>query len=304
MPWIWVHEAPAWFIDTPYSQIGMADHASLGEAAVTAKVEAPGVVVRVASGWERTISGDGKGPVVLALRGSGVFVGLATPTGARVVGFGEAGEPRFDVPLPGAPWTALQLGLCDEWLCVYTAGDERRVIRLAKDTGKDMEVSEALAGPRVKDAKWPGTAVETREFGAAWAHGQRSYRVVAEEPGVAVERRAGATVSWRTALPDAPSHRANALVLDVGEVAVVVMHSPISSGVTVFVLVSATGEVAGRIDPMGIGPVDHSKYRNRVAVLPLGPRQVLLFGEESSGSYVAMLDPISDKVVSNEIWRE
>jgi hypothetical protein len=55
--------------------------------------------------------------------------------------------------------------------------------------------------------------------------------------------------------------------------------------------------------PPGVGPVAHSKYRNRVRFVLDRPGLLTIHGEESAGSYVARVDPTKGRVLTDEIWR-
>jgi hypothetical protein len=303
-PWVWYHAPPAWVVDAPVFGLGLLDRSRFGDPPllVTATRGPDGVLVDAGGQWQRTIAGEGEAPVVLATAPDGVRVGMRTGAGARVVAFTGTGAPRYDVALPAAGVTAVQLEQCGPSLCVYTRGDRGALFELA-DVGRIEGAAEVEGALLVADPKPPAGAIETRALGERWRFGARSYAVVAEGKRVALVRRDREAVAWRTVLPDVRPFHDHAGVVEAGELAVVVFHSPIASGVTVWGVDVATGVIQWQSHPPGIGLVAHSKYRNRVWFV-LAPAGLLsLHGEESSGSYVARIKAADGLVISDEIWR-
>jgi hypothetical protein len=303
-PWVWYHAPPAWFIDARAFGLGLLDRTQFGDppVLVTATRGPDGVRVDVGGKWQRTIAGEGEAPVVLATEPDGVRVGLRTGAGVRVVAFTRTGAQRYDVALPAAGAKAVQLEQCGPSLCVYTRGDRGALFELAADGSVEgtLEVEDAL---RVDDPKPPAGAIETRALGERWSFGARSYTVVAEGERAALVRRDGEAAAWRVVLPDVRPFHDHAGVVEAGELALVVFHSPIASGVTVWGVEAATGVIQWQSHPPGIGLVAHSKYLNRVSFV-LAPAGLLtLHGEESSGRYVARIRASDGRVLSDEIWR-
>lgn len=305
-PWVWYHSAPAWMVETTMFAVGVLDRAKVGEVTVTATRTPAGVVVRCGSQWQRTIAGEGEEPVVLASPDDGVVVGMRTATGARVVAFdyGGAGEQRFDVELAAPGATAVQLEGCGPRVCVHVRGSRGDRFELERADGRVAATGGVDGGLLMRDAKWPEGALETRALGAVWPFGGHAYAVVVKEERVVVERREGSTVGWRTALPEVRPFNDHALVIEAGELAVVVFHSPIASGVTLWALAQADGEIRWRSDPPGLGSVKHSEYSNRVAIDARSPGFLIVHGDEAAGRYVAVVDPVDGSVVSDEIWRD
>ena len=53
----------------------------------------------------------------------------------------------------------------------------------------------------------------------------------------------------------------------------------------------------------GVGPVEHSKYRNRIN-LSLSDGKITIYGNESSGQYIEILDLKSGETISNTLGRK
>jgi hypothetical protein len=302
--WVWYHSAPAWMAETTMFGVGVLDRAKLGEVPVTATRTPAGVVVRCGSQWQRTIAGEGELPVVLATRDDGVFVGMRTAAGARVVAFNNGGEQRFDVGLAAPGATEVQLEGCGPRVCVHVRGSRGDRFELERADGRVAATGGVDGGLLMRDAKWPEGALETRTLGAVWPFGGRSYAAIEEKERVVIERRDGSTVGWRSALPEVRPFEDRALVIEAGGLVVVVFHSPIASGVTLWAVEQASGEIRWRSDPPGLGSVKHSEYSNRVAIDARSPGFLIIYGEEAAGRYVAVVDPVDGSVVSDEIWRD
>jgi outer membrane protein assembly factor BamB len=75
-------------------------------------------------------------------------------------------------------------------------------------------------------------------------------------------------------------------------------HSHIASGCGLYALDADTGEVVWHSQLRGLGPVSHSKYRNRVQIRIDGDR-IAVYGWESSGRYVEIVDAATGKTLSN-----
>lgn len=59
-----------------------------------------------------------------------------------------------------------------------------------------------------------------------------------------------------------------------------------------------------RTDLKGVGPVDHSKYRNEVRMGLLDADAVVVYGHESDGKYVEILDLKTGKTVGHKVFKE
>ena len=73
---------------------------------------------------------------------------------------------------------------------------------------------------------------------------------------------------------------------------------PICTGCSVVAIDLATGNRIWETQLQGIGPTEHSKYRNRVNIETDGER-VIVYGNESHGKYVEHLDVASGKILLN-----
>jgi hypothetical protein len=79
--------------------------------------------------------------------------------------------------------------------------------------------------------------------------------------------------------------------------------SPIASGCAVVAVDLTTGEQLWRAELRGLGPVDHSKYRNRV-ILDVDRNAVRVLGKESSGRYIEYLDRKSGRTVGHKVFKD
>lgn len=308
-PWVWYHALPAWWSDTTYTGVGTASAVQTGDPPmhITTTLAEDGVVVRREPTWALKISGAAAATAVLVTREDEIYVGQRTAAGAaRITALTHRGDQRFDETLPTDSVTALQLGLCDGRVCVYVRGrgGQGEVFALTRSDGALSHRVTVDAVHITGDPTWPPAAKETRQLGTPWPAGTRTYVVLAEGEQAFVERRDGGAVLWRTLLPEVRPFHDDAAVLELGGAPVVVLHSAIASGVAVWGLDAQTGALRWRCDPPGIGPVDHSKYRNRVAVSAHPQGHLIVRGEESSGKYVALVDPHDGRVIANEIWRD
>jgi hypothetical protein len=76
-------------------------------------------------------------------------------------------------------------------------------------------------------------------------------------------------------------------------------HGPISSGCSVVAVDLDSGAILWNTHLEGIGPIDHSKYRNRVNI-ELDGQGVVVFGNESSGCYVEVLNVRTGEQVAHK----
>lgn len=75
-----------------------------------------------------------------------------------------------------------------------------------------------------------------------------------------------------------------------------------ATGVTVSAMSPTTGSRLWSTDLFGVGPVSHSKYRNSVQMAMVDGR-LAVFGWESAGKYVEVLDPTSGADLGNRLER-
>ena len=82
------------------------------------------------------------------------------------------------------------------------------------------------------------------------------------------------------------------------------VHSPVASGckVVAFDLIAKKELWASELK--GTGPVDHSEYRNQVRLEVLDDGAVRVFGQESAGRYVEVVDRATGKTVGHKVFKE
>jgi hypothetical protein len=86
----------------------------------------------------------------------------------------------------------------------------------------------------------------------------------------------------------------------VGDVLYYSEHSPIASGATIVAVDLKAAKQKWKTHLKGLGPISHSKYRNQVA-LAVAPDVVTVQSEESSGSYVELVDPATGKTLATDV---
>lgn len=75
-------------------------------------------------------------------------------------------------------------------------------------------------------------------------------------------------------------------------------YNRIASGTTVWAFDLRTGQVQWKTHLFGVGPVAHSKYRNDVS-MRLDKDRLVVFGRESAGKYVEVLERATGKSIGN-----
>jgi hypothetical protein len=78
---------------------------------------------------------------------------------------------------------------------------------------------------------------------------------------------------------------------------------PIASGCRVVAVNLKTGERLWERSLRGLGPIRHSKYRNRINMTTDG-RVITIWGNESSGRYVELLDQKTGRTVGHKVFPE
>jgi hypothetical protein len=74
--------------------------------------------------------------------------------------------------------------------------------------------------------------------------------------------------------------------------------SPACSGCSVIALDLTTGRMIWNTELSGIGPTNHKEYSNAVNIETDG-RHIIVYGNESHGRYVEILDPATGKTLAN-----
>ena len=75
-------------------------------------------------------------------------------------------------------------------------------------------------------------------------------------------------------------------------------YSPIASGCRLVAFSLSDKKQMWQTDLKGIGPVEHSKYRNRINLI-LKDDRLIVYGNESSGKYIEVVDLNSGETISN-----
>ncbi|MCH9684842.1 MAG: PQQ-binding-like beta-propeller repeat protein [Deltaproteobacteria bacterium] len=97
-------------------------------------------------------------------------------------------------------------------------------------------------------------------------------------------------VRWQASLGE-PFVPAGVVTGD-GQRVYAVTHSAIASGASAAAVDLGTGIVLWTRPLRGLGPIDHSQYRNETQI-ELDDRGLVVYGDESSGRYTEVLDPSS-----------
>lgn len=79
---------------------------------------------------------------------------------------------------------------------------------------------------------------------------------------------------------------------------------PHSSGCAVVAFDLNSKKQLWRTDLKGLGGIDHSKYFNDVRLDVLDDRTVRVFGQETAGKYVEIVDRVSGKTVGHKVFDE
>lgn len=123
-----------------------------------------------------------------------------------------------------------------------------------------------------------------------------SFEQAADERSARVQRvRSPHQVLWSFTLPAEPLPAA-ALLID-KDCLFIAHYSVIASGVTIHALDLNSGRERWQTRAQGLGPIAHSKYANHVA-LAMVRGYLTVFGRESAGRYIELLEPKSGQVLS------
>lgn len=90
----------------------------------------------------------------------------------------------------------------------------------------------------------------------------------------------------------------SAAILIHGNLAYVAAYMRSATSARVFALNTASGEIVWETALEGIGSVGHSKYSNRVQIRIIDD-QLVIFGDESSGKYIEILDSEDGRLIHN-----
>ena len=98
------------------------------------------------------------------------------------------------------------------------------------------------------------------------------------------------------------SHHEGAFVVD-GDTLVHSTHQPMATGCSISSVDLKTGKTLWTTHLTGIGPISHSRYRNRIN-LEVSKGLVTVYGNETGGQYIEKLDLASGKVTSNAVGQK
>lgn len=79
-------------------------------------------------------------------------------------------------------------------------------------------------------------------------------------------------------------------------------YNPISSGCAVIAVDLKTGKDLWTVRLKGLGPIDHSKYRNRVWMEPVDDSIFAVYGHESAGRYAELVDWKTGKTLGHKVF--
>jgi hypothetical protein len=89
-----------------------------------------------------------------------------------------------------------------------------------------------------------------------------------------------------------------------GDVLYIARFSPIATGCSVVAHDFKAKKELWKAELKGIGPVDHSKYRNEVTVTTTAADDaILVTGKEAAGRYIEYLDARSGKTVGHKVFK-
>ena len=103
--------------------------------------------------------------------------------------------------------------------------------------------------------------------------------------------------TWSTAIPAPLAGKAT--LLAGGGRLYAALYSGSATGCEVIALDAASGSLLWRTSLRGLGPLHHSKYRNRVQ-LYFNEGWPVVFGDEAAGRYVEALEPKDGRTIYNQ----
>ena len=125
------------------------------------------------------------------------------------------------------------------------------------------------------------------------------YLFTAAEEGTSAQValiQSGCEALWRHAISDALADSAALAIHDA--ILYFVLYSRSATGASVFALEADTGRLLWKTQLVGLGSTGHSKYSNRAQIRIVGDGLVV-FGDEASGKYIEVLDPLDGRLVHN-----
>ncbi len=95
-------------------------------------------------------------------------------------------------------------------------------------------------------------------------------------------------------------HGARALLAH-GDFLYVADHSPICSGCAIIAFDLRAGKELWKTTLKGLGPIDHSKYHNQVWMEPIDDSVFAVYGHESAGKYVELVNFKTGQTVGHKV---
>jgi hypothetical protein len=253
--------------------------------------------------WTKRIPLGATGdPVVGSTMGSALYIAAPTVDGYAIAAVSaEDGSTTFQARHVADPESAVQLDFVPEEVTVY----------LRSPTGDALDVLDANSGAVRERARFgtevrhasadpPPNAVRGTPRGRSGGP-DAAYRVMREgSDGMAIARTGA--IEWRTPLVPKQIFDDHLTLVEAGGRIVAVSFCGNASGTFAFGFDPATGAIVWTSSVGSIGTIGHSRYRNDVRAVVDGER-VVVYGAESSGKYVGVLDPREGRLIGWEVWR-
>ncbi len=188
--------------------------------------------------------------------------------------------------------------------------DESRILVYLRGAGDMLHVLDAEGGSLEARRRF-GTEIRAPapdappDAVAGTARGSRggpddAYRVLRHGEGMALERTGA--VRWRSPIEPAQIFDDHLVIVEAGEHVVAISYCSGASGAYGFGLAPESGAIEWRSSVGSIGSIGHSRYANEVRAVARGDRLVV-YGEESGGSYVGVVDARHGRLIGYEVWR-
>jgi outer membrane protein assembly factor BamB len=253
--------------------------------------------------WTKRFELEATGePVIGSTMGSPLYVAVPAEAGYGIAAIdAESGDVLWQRAhvLAADGEVGLQLDFGDGEITVYIRGAHDALHVLDAEDGS--LVSRARFGTEIR-APGPNAPPEAIAGTARGGRGgpDEAYRVRRHGDGLALERT-GST-SWRTPLVPAQVFDDHLVIVEAGGRLVAISYCANASGAYAFGFDPATGAIAWTSSVGSIGNIGHSRYSNDVSALARGDRLVV-YGNESGGSYVGVVDAREGRLVGWEVWR-
>lgn len=155
----------------------------------------------------------------------------------------------------------------------------------------------------------PDSSWSTRPFGTWFpvrVEGARTeyVRIESSDRGARIlglrgEKPQSETIEWRMQLESETAVGASKTLGPHRQYMVVAHHSPIASGAKLVAINPVSGSVIWEQQLRGLGPVEHSKYRNEIQ-LEIRDGKVVVYGRESEGRYIEVRSLTGGRLLAHE----